>query len=79
MDLRERLAATLDDLFVMVERLDKGLPCAACGEMIGPDEDGYFYVSVLTGLPGVGTHAKEPCCFAWLSFDNRRGRFVADT
>ncbi len=41
-------------------------------------EDGYFYVSILTGLPGVATHAKDPCCFAWLSFDNRQGRFVAD-
>ncbi len=78
MDPRERLVATLDNLFIVVDRLAKGLPCAACGETIGQEEDGYFYVSILTGLPGVATHAKEPCCFAWLSFDNRRGRFVAD-
>jgi hypothetical protein len=78
MDRHEHLAAKLDNLFIVVEPLAKGLPCAACGETIGPDEDGYFYVSVLTGLPGVATHAKEPCCFAWLTFDNRRGRLVAD-
>jgi len=70
---RKQLAATLRNLFIEVCPLAKGLPCAACGETI--TGEGYHYVSAVTGLPGLATHVREPCCSRWLAFDNRRGRF----
>lgn len=75
---RGKLAKAMANIGVEVSILAKDMACAACGSPITGRADGYHHSSIRTPFGGVATHIKEPCCFAWLSFDKARGQFVDD-